>query len=102
MFADEQAQYRRLTTGKIMEPSTIATLTFQVRTRKLMSLKSFGVGLKLRRLSSPESFPHTSFMICVTGDFIMRHKQFAPAALAMDPGFTSLLHPFGFNVTLFA
>jgi hypothetical protein len=32
----------------------------------------------------------------------MRHKQFIPAALTVDPGFTSLLHPFGFKVTLFA
>ncbi len=32
----------------------------------------------------------------------MRRKQFIPTALAAEPGFTSLLHPLGFKVTLFA
>ncbi len=32
----------------------------------------------------------------------MLHKRFIPAAKAAEPGFTSLLHPLGFKVTLFA
>jgi len=60
------------------------------------------VGLQLGVLSSPESFPHTSLIVCVTRDFIMPHKQFVPTALAAEPDFTSLLHPLGFKVTSFA
>jgi hypothetical protein len=32
----------------------------------------------------------------------MRHKRFIPAAKATEPGFTSLLHPLDFKITLFA
>ena len=32
----------------------------------------------------------------------MPYKQFVPTALTAEPDFTSLLHPLGFKVTLFA
>ncbi|TET99718.1 MAG: hypothetical protein E3J30_04095 [Anaerolineales bacterium] len=54
------------------------TLTFQVLIHQLLSLKSFGVGLQPEGLASPKSFPHTSLMACVTGDFIMAAQAFHP------------------------